>query len=151
MIKRLFKIYRDRNLNDVRLCIAQSYEKQFSNLFLDSDIILYNGTWGISFTRAPTESRPDHVAILGGFFEDPASLWKLWKDNYVGFDSVFNQSRETWAWGAPDVLPFFNKGTYRSRKSEKLTYIWEMCKTNLNILWNLRTIFIYPQPMNILA
>lgn len=38
------------------------------------------GRMGYSWTKAPTESRPAHQAILGGFWEDPSDIFRLWKN-----------------------------------------------------------------------
>ncbi|KAF7633921.1 Sulfatase domain-containing protein [Meloidogyne graminicola] len=77
--------------------------------FLHSLIYGSKAVWGISESHVPTESRPGHVALFAGFYEDVSAVTRGWKSNPIPFDSTFNQTKFSFLWGSPDIINLFSK------------------------------------------
>ncbi|XP_065369978.1 GPI ethanolamine phosphate transferase 1 [Calliphora vicina] len=93
------------------------YHDNFINVpYIKQLIDTKNGLYGISKTRVPTESRPGHIALIAGLYEDPSAVTRGWKENPIEFDTVFNRSAKTYAWGANDVLHIFSRLTREDEK-----------------------------------
>ncbi|EDW98048.1 GPI ethanolamine phosphate transferase 1 [Drosophila yakuba] len=70
-------------------------------LFIDQALV------GISRACPPTVTRPGHIAIFGGFNEDPAAALTNFGWNPSTFDTVFNRSRNAIGWTQDVVARIF--------------------------------------------
>ncbi|KAF4022107.1 hypothetical protein G4228_014354 [Cervus hanglu yarkandensis] len=102
------------------------------------NVIMNEGSWGISHTRVPTEYRPGHVTMIAGFYEDVSAVAKGWKENPVEFDSVLNETRYTWSWGSPDIVTEFfhaarnNQSLFSKVNEDKIVFFLHLLGIDTN-------------------
>ena len=63
-------------------------------MVLNRSVIENEGAWGVSHAAVPTATRPGHVAITAGFYEDPTSVAKgmSFIHSYIHFAVQFYSS-----------------------------------------------------------
>eukprot|EP01063_Lacrimia_lanifica_P039974 TRINITY_DN8922_c0_g2_i1.p1 TRINITY_DN8922_c0_g2~~TRINITY_DN8922_c0_g2_i1.p1 ORF type:complete len:902 (+),score=249.44 TRINITY_DN8922_c0_g2_i1:129-2834(+) len=67
--------------------------------------------WGVTHTHVPTESRPGHISLIAGFYEDPSAVKTGWEANVdMSFDTVWKEATWVWQWGAPEIVGIFAGG-----------------------------------------
>jgi hypothetical protein len=85
---------------------------------------------------APTESRPNHVAMLSGFPEELSNTFNRWKKNGRPFDHLLARASKSFAFGGPDVVEFFKAENARIESFPYDKYHSEWNPTALD-LWSL--------------
>ncbi|KAB0352674.1 hypothetical protein FD754_017531 [Muntiacus muntjak] len=103
------------------------------------NVVVNEGSWGISHTCVPTEYRPGHVAMIAGFYDDVSAVAKGWKENPVEFDSLLNETRYTLSWGSPDILTIEDFGAHDVTKLD--TWVFDHVKEFFHAARNNQSLF----------
>lgn len=84
------------------LVMPEMHERVFGRRAQEGSVI-----WGLSMADAPTESRPNHVAMLAGFPEELSNVWNAWKSNGRPFDHLLKRASVAYGWGESGVVDHF--------------------------------------------
>jgi phosphatidylinositol glycan class N len=95
------------------------FDEEVDTPFLRS-VLEEQGAFGLSYAHLPTETRPCHVSLLAGIYEDNSAIMEFWRRNPVWFDSLFNHTSHAFVLGS-DIVPMFGEGIPADRLT-MLTY-----------------------------
>ncbi|XP_030373818.1 GPI ethanolamine phosphate transferase 1-like [Scaptodrosophila lebanonensis] len=79
-----------------------TYFPHLQKLFVEQGLV------GVAHVALPPRTRPGHLALFGGFYEDHSQVLIKFKEAPGSFDTVFNRSHSAYGWSCDFVTNFLS-------------------------------------------